>query len=221
MEQNQSVIIVAGGKGERMKSDLPKQFLLLQDRPVLMHTLEIFHRFNTNIQIILVLPASQQQYWEELCINHHFTISHLRTNGGHTRFESVSNGLKLVTVGNIVAIHDGVRPLASKQTLENCFHKAIQTGAAIPVIDVYESVREITDNSSKAVDRNNYKLVQTPQVFSYDIITKAYQQNFSELFTDDASVVEAAGYSVDLVEGNRENIKITTPIDLQIASLFL
>ncbi len=221
MEQNQSVIIVAGGKGERMKSDLPKQFLLLQHRPVLMHTIEIFHKFNSKIQIILVLPESQLLYWQELCKEYHFPVPHLTTNGGRTRFESVSNGLQYVKEGNLTAIHDGVRPLVSRQTLENCFGQAQKTGAAIPVIDVFESVREITTYASKSVDRTKFKLVQTPQVFTYAIITESYKQSYSELFTDDASVVEAAGFEVKLVEGNRENIKITTPIDLQIASLFL
>lgn len=221
MEQNQSVIIVAGGKGTRMKSDLPKQFLLLQDRPVLMHTIDIFHKFNSKIQIILVLPESEQIYWHELCKQYHFFIPHLTTNGGATRFESVTNGLKLVEKGNLTAIHDGVRPLVSMQTLKNCFVQAQESGAAIPVIDVFESVREITPGSSMSVDRTKYKLVQTPQVFDYDIISRSYEQEYSELFTDDASVVETAGYQVKLVEGNRENIKITTAIDLQIASLFL
>lgn len=221
MAQNQSVIIVAGGKGERMQSEIPKQFLKIHSKPVLMHTIEVFHTFNPEIQIIVVLPESQLPVWDEMCTNHNFKISHQITTGGSTRFNSVVNGLALVEKGNLVAVHDGVRPLVSLETLQHCFETAFDKGTAIPVYEMTESVRELSEKGSRAVDRNLYKLVQTPQVFSYEIIEKAYKQEYSPLFTDDASVVEAAGFYVNLVEGNRENIKITTPFDLKIAQLFL
>lgn len=222
MSQNQSVIIVAGGKGTRMKSDLPKQFLELCKKPVLMHTLEAFHRYDESIQIVLVLPRDQIEYWESLCGHFQFIIPHTTTHGGVTRFDSVKNGLELIENEGVTAVHDGVRPLVSQDTLLRCFEAAAKSGAVIPVTDVIESVRQIQENgSSLSVDRSLYRLVQTPQVFSTRLLKEAYEQKFNPLFTDDASVVEALGHSIQLVDGNRENIKITTPMDILIAETLI
>ena len=215
------VIIVAGGKGLRMGSDLPKQFLPMGDKPVLMHTLEVFRRYDEALQIILVLPQEQQSFWKQLCDEHHFTVKHVLAEGGETRFHSVKNGLALVNGIGVVGIHDGVRPFVSQEVIARCFREAVVRQAVIPVIDVVETVRHLTESGSETVSRNDYKLVQTPQVFDADLLKRAYEQEFTPFFTDDASVVEAMGVPVYLVEGNRENIKITTPFDLKVASALL
>lgn len=213
------VIIVAGGKGLRMGGDIPKQFLPVNGKPVLMRTLETFYRFDSEIKIILVLPCEQQSYWTELCEKYNFQIPYLLANGGGTRFHSVMHGLSLADDDGFIGVHDGVRPFVSPDVISSCFDAAATFEAAIPVIDVVETVREVEDNGdSVTVDRNKYKLVQTPQVFSASLLKKAYTQDYSPKFTDDASVVEAIGAKVSLVKGNRENIKITTPFDLVVAS---
>jgi 2-C-methyl-D-erythritol 4-phosphate cytidylyltransferase len=217
---NKSVIIVAGGSGLRMGHDIPKQFLLIAGTPILMHTIHRFAAFDSSMQIVVVLPQSQVGYWQELCQAHHFTIPHEIALGGEARFNSVQNGLSKVIPGNLVAIHDGVRPFVSVQTLRACFDMAQQQGNAIPVIDVIESVRQIDGLMSRSVDRSLYRLVQTPQVFQWEQINAAYNLPFDSSFTDDASVVEKAGFIIHLASGNRENIKITTPIDLMIGELF-
>lgn len=214
-------IIVAGGKGERMGNEIPKQFIPINGIPVLMHTLRTFYTFDPSINIILVLPSSQIATWQNLCSAHNFNILHTTTEGGATRFDSVKNGLALINSESLIAIHDGVRPLVSKQTLLNCFSTAETSGSAIPVTPVVETLRKISGIESKTVDRSQYRIVQTPQIFHYQIIAKAYQQDFDPTFTDDASVVESLGIKVNLVEGNSENIKITTPPDLRIASFLL
>lgn len=213
-----TALIVAGGKGLRMGSELPKQFLSIGGKPVLMHTLEAFHRFDSAIDLILVLPEEQQGYWKQLCEQHRFTIRHLIANGGETRFHSVKNGLALVSGGGLVGVHDGVRPFVSQEVIRRCYDRAATEKAVIPVVDVVETVRQVTESGSRTVNRDDYKLVQTPQVFDADLLRRAYAQDFKPFFTDDASVVEAMGVPVDLVEGNRENIKITTPFDLKIAT---
>jgi 2-C-methyl-D-erythritol 4-phosphate cytidylyltransferase len=216
-------LIVAGGSGSRMAADVPKQFLLLQGKPILMRSIEAFHQFNSDINIILVLPSAHHEYWAKLCIEHSFSIKHSIVSGGETRFHSVLNGLNTIndTIHCIVAIHDGVRPLVSKQTLENCFKVAIGTGNAVPCIDLVDSIREVDQNKSKHVNREKFKAIQTPQVFNFGLLRRAYTLRYNPLFTDDASVLEAAGIQINLVEGNRENIKITTPIDLIIAEALL
>ena len=216
-----TALIVAGGKGLRMGSELPKQFLPIGGKPVLMRTLEAFHRFDEKMQIILVLPREQQDFWRELCEEHGFDIKHLIADGGETRFQSVKNGLALVNGIGVVGIHDGVRPFVSQEVIARCFREAVVRKAVIPVIDVVETVRHLTESGSETVSRNDYKLVQTPQVFDADLLKRAYEQEFTPFFTDDASVVEAMGVPVYLVEGNRENIKITTPFDLKVASALL
>lgn len=207
-------VIVAGGKGNRMGSELPKQFIPLNDKPILMHTLQTFKLYTTDIQIILVLPANDIQLWRELCIKHSFDIEHTITEGGETRFHSVKNGLQLVDKDSIVAIHDGVRPFVSKSVIENSFVTAQTYKAVVPVIDIVDTVRELNDNESHTVSRDKYKIVQTPQTFLSNLIKQAYSQDYNKDFTDDASVVESMGVKIKLIEGNRENIKITTPFDL-------
>jgi 2-C-methyl-D-erythritol 4-phosphate cytidylyltransferase len=212
------IIIVAGGKGLRMGGEIPKQFLPVNGKPVLMLTLETFYRFDPQIKIILVLPREQQTYWNELCVKYHFEIPYLLADGGETRFHSVKNGLSMADDDGLIGVHDGVRPFVSQEVIAHCFDAASTKEAAIPVIDVVETVRKIDGEESVTVDRNNYKLVQTPQVFTSSLLKRAYNQEYSPLFTDDASVVEAMGVKVVLVPGNRENIKITTPFDMIIAN---
>ena len=218
---NRHVIIVAGGKGLRMGGEIPKQFLPIGGRPVLMRTLETFYSFDSSIHIILVLPVSQQAYWKELCEVYHFTLPHDIADGGETRFHSVKNGLVYVKGEGLVGVHDGVRPFVSREVIAGCYEAAQSRKAVIPVIDVVETVRHITESGSETVPRNNYKLVQTPQVFDIQLLKDAYNQEYTDAFTDDASVVEAMGKEVYLVQGNRENIKLTTPFDLKIAEVLI
>ena len=213
------IIIVAGGKGLRMGGDIPKQFLPVCGKPVLMRTLEAFHAYDSSIHIILVLPVSQQAYWQDLCQEYQFTLAHDIANGGDTRFHSVKNGLALVEGEGLVGVHDGVRPFVSQEVITRCYEEASLKKAVIPVIGVVETVRHLTDEGSETVPRDQYKLVQTPQVFDVALLHRAYQQEFTDMFTDDASVVEALGEKVYLVEGNRENIKLTTPFDLKLAEM--
>lgn len=220
MNKPNIAIIVAGGKGERMNATIPKQFLEIKDKPILMRTLECFYNFDKSMRLILVLPELQVNFWNGLCKKYAFTINHEIVFGGTTRFNSVKNGLEVIKTPSIIAIHDGVRPLVSHETIARCFNSAKEYGSAIPVIDLVDSIREVSETENKSVDRSSYKLVQTPQVFDGDLLLKAYEQEFSPLFTDDASVVENLGNNIHLVEGNRENIKITTEFDLKIADLF-
>lgn len=217
-----SVVIVAGGKGLRMGSALPKQFLLINGKPLLMYTIEAFHLADKSIRVILVLPRTQQLYWKSLCEQYHFTIEHEVTDGGETRFQSVKNGLALTLPEGIIGVHDGVRPLVSKEVICRCFNEVAKFKAVVPVIDMVESVRQITPiGGNISVDRCDYKLVQTPQVFDASLLHRAYGQTYSPLFTDDASVVEALGAEIHLTAGNRENIKITTRFDMSVANALL
>ena len=213
-------ILVAGGKGLRMGGDIPKQFLPIGGKPVLMRTIEVFRQAYPDIHIILVLPASQQEYWQQLCREYAFGVPFRIADGGETRFHSVSNGLKLVPddAEGIVGVHDGVRPFVSVETVRRCYDEAVERGAVVPVVSVVETVRQIReDGTSVTVPRDAYKLVQTPQAFRVSLLKEAYRQPYIPAFTDDASVVEALGKPVHLVEGNRENIKITTPADIRFA----
>lgn len=213
-------IIVAGGKGLRMGSDIPKQFLPVKGKPVLMRTLERFREYSDTLQLILVLPQSQQDYWRQLCEEYHFEVVHTLAQGGSTRFESSLNGLRCIPADaqGLVAIHDGVRPFASIDTIRRCFEAAERDGAAIPVMPVTDTLRLIEPNGeSHNVLRTDYRSVQTPQAFSIEVAREAFNQPYQECFTDDASVVEHIGRKVTMVEGNRENIKITTPADLLFA----
>ncbi|MBO4564107.1 MAG: 2-C-methyl-D-erythritol 4-phosphate cytidylyltransferase [Bacteroidaceae bacterium] len=211
-----SVIIVAGGKGLRMGGDIPKQFLVVNGKPILMHTIQRFYDFDPEMQIIVVLPKDQQTYWDNLCQQYHFNLPFTVADGGAERFHSVKNGLaKVKAEAALVGVHDGVRPYVAIDVIRRCYEAAATKGAAIPVTDVFETLRHLTpDGGSQTVPRGEYRLVQTPQVFQTDLLRKAYEQEFTSSFTDDASVVEALGYTITLVEGNRENIKITTKADL-------
>ena len=218
------IIIVAGGKGLRMGSDIPKQFLPIGGKPVLMRTLERFRAYSSALQIILVLPESQQDYWRQLCEDYHFDVEHQIANGGQTRFHSVQNGLALVPddAEGVVGVHDGVRPFPSIEVIRNCYETARTAKAVIPVIPVVETVRHLLSNkSSVTVPRDEYRLVQTPQTFDIQLLKAANRQPYNDGFTDDASVVESYGHAITLVEGNRENIKITTPYDLKIAEVLI
>lgn len=216
-------IIVAGGKGLRMGSHLPKQFIPVAGLPLLMHTLTRFKQAIPEVELILVLPESHQSYWKELCNEYHFLIEHQVVNGGETRFHSVLNGVKACTAPDaLIAVHDGVRPLVAKSVIQHSFQLAPVAKAVIPVISVHETVRQLTpEGGSHTVPREQYVLVQTPQLFCANLLRRAYEQPYHTQFTDDASVVESLGHPVTLVEGNRENIKLTTPFDIQLAELLL
>lgn len=215
-------IIVAGGSGSRMNSDVPKQFLELNGKPVLMHTIESFHQNEHQPHIIMVLAAADLEYWEVLKTKHEFNIAHQLVIGGSERFHSVKNGLALINDENaIVAIHDAVRPLVSQDTITDCFNAAIEKGNAIAAIPSKDSVRKLTDGKSEALKRSEVYLVQTPQTFQIAQLTIAYQQNFDSFFTDDASVVEKAGYAINLEKGDEFNFKITFKEDLKLAEAIL
>ena len=228
MEKSDYIIIVAGGKGLRMGTDIPKQFLPVGGKPVLMRTIERFQAYSESemaagrqgLSIILVLPKAQQAYWHELCEQYAFTVEHTIADGGETRFHSSQNGLRFVPddAQGVVGIHDGVRPFVSAEVIRRCFEAAKKEGAAIPVMPVTETLRHIDGNGEgHNVLRSDYRIVQTPQTFDIQLAKRAFQQPYSDTFTDDASVVEAMGNSVAMVDGNRENIKLTTPYDLMIA----
>lgn len=214
-------VIVAGGHGKRMGSELPKQYLELAGKPVLMHTLERFKAFDKSIELITVLPENQLRFWAELQKKYSFDIPHTIVKGGKARFYSVRNGLRFVDNQGLVAIHDGVRPFVSIDTIRRCFQMAEKLGNAVPVISPTESMRIVSDTGSAPINRLKVKIVQTPQVFNAGIIKKAYLQDYLPEFTDDASVLEKTGIRINLIEGNRENIKITTPEDLVISSALL
>ena len=217
------IIIVAGGKGLRMGSDIPKQFLPIGGKPVLMRTLERFRQYSPTLQIILVLPKAQQEYWQKLCKEYAFDIDYQLADGGETRFHSVQNGLAKIpdNAQGVVGVHDGVRPFPSIDVIRNCYETAREKKAVIPVIPVVETVRHLKGDTSVTVPRNDYRLVQTPQTFDIQLLKEANRQPYNEGFTDDASVVETFGFNITLVEGNRENIKITTPYDLKIAEVLI
>ncbi len=214
-------IIVAGGSGKRMQSVLAKQFLLLNEKPVMMHTLQAFFDSEIQPEIILVLAKADHDYWNQLCIKYNFNIPHTLIEGGEERFHSVRNGLLTIKTDGIVAIHDAVRPLVSEELINQTFKEALVMGNAIPYIKPSDSVRQLQSQSSKIIDRNNLALIQTPQTFLLTQLRTAYQQSFSTSFTDDASVVEAAGFPIHLIAGHRNNIKITYPEDLELASFLL
>ena len=241
------IIIVAGGKGLRMGTDIPKQFLPIGGKPVLMRTLERFREYSPTLQIILVLPKAQQDYWLQLCQEYDFKVEYQMTDGGETRFHSVQHGLALIPddAQGVVGVHDGVRPFPAIDVIRNCYETARKAKAVIPVIPIVATLRHIKaadehgpirtnghDNNgscksvksdafniSETVPRGDYRLVQTPQTFDIQLLKAANRQPYNDGFTDDASVVEAFGFDITLVEGNRENIKITTPYDLNIAEM--
>lgn len=213
-------IIVAGGSGTRMQSELPKQFLLLGGKPILMHTMEAF--CFDEIQITLVLPEDQIQIWEDLCLTHDFNHTINIISGGATRFQSVKNGLNAIADRTgLVAIHDGVRPLINRRVISKAFNQALSKGCAITSVPLKDSLREVNSAANHAVNRSNFRLIQTPQTFQLDLIKKAFERPYQPTFTDDASVFENSGHSINLIEGDYRNIKITTPEDLSVAESFL
>jgi 2-C-methyl-D-erythritol 4-phosphate cytidylyltransferase len=222
------IIIVAGGKGLRMGSDIPKQFLPIGGKPVLMRTIERFREYSEKLQIILVLPREQQAYWRQLCQEYAFPLplegagggSYLLADGGETRFHSVQHGLALIPddAEGVVGVHDGVRPFVSIDVIRRCYETAREKKAVIPVTPVVETLRHKEKGN---VYRADYYLVQTPQTFDIQLLKAANRQPYRETFTDDASVVEAFGFDITLVEGNRENIKITTPYDIIVAEAII
>ena len=213
-----TAIIVAGGSGKRMGAEIPKQFLSVGGKPVLMHTLEQFIKFDAGVNLILALPANQSERWGQLCVKHGFTAPHTLVHGGASRFMSVSNALAITPSEGLIAVHDGVRPFVSCEVIARCFDEAGKSGAAAPVVEPVDSLRRIDGNESFALDRSMFRMVQTPQVFDAALLKAAYDHCADPSnFTDDASVVEHYGHRVALVEGNRENIKITTLFDLAMA----
>ena len=214
-------LIVAGGSGKRMGAEIPKQFLELDGRPVLMHTIERFKSFNDAIEIITVLPENQLRYWCELQEKYSFKVPQTLVKGGSSRFYSVKNGLLFVNVPGLVAIHDGVRPFVSTDTIRRCFETAEKLGNAIPSISPVESLRMLTDKGNIYLNRLHVKQIQTPQVFDAQLIKQAYLQEYRPIFTDDATVLESTGEKINLIDGNRENIKITNPEDLIYSTALL
>lgn len=212
-----AVIVVAGGSGKRMGSEIPKQFLILSEMPILMHTIKAFYGYEKKIQIVVVLPKNQIEYWQKLCKDYNFEIAHKIVAGGKERFFSVKNGLSEIdkTVG-LVAIHDGVRPYVSEKIIADGFEIANKLDNAIAATKVKDSYRFFENDSFKPINRDNLRIIQTPQIFKKELITKAYEQDFSPEFTDDATVLEKLGYKINLYDGSDQNIKITTPADLRI-----
>lgn len=217
MHSTEYAIIVAGGKGTRIKSKLPKQFLELTGKPILLHTLEAFYRYSENITIVLVLPEDDFVIWNDICKKFNFTKPILLQKGGETRFQSVKNGLEKITGPGLVAIHDGVRPLVSEDIIGASFRLAAVHQSAVAAVRLKESIRMTDQDNTKAMDRSRFRLIQTPQTFSIDLIKQAYQLKEDVTMTDDASVVEKLGHTISLFEGSYENIKITTPEDLIVA----
>jgi 2-C-methyl-D-erythritol 4-phosphate cytidylyltransferase len=211
-----TVIITAGGIGKRMGGDLPKQFLKLKEKPILLHTLEKFHHFDKNIQLILTLPSEWKIFWNELILEHKCNIPHIIVDGGTERYDSIKNALEFST-GEFIAVHDGVRPLVSNDTIQRCFDAVQKFGQVIPVVPLKESLRHSINEQTRAVPRSEFVHVQTPQCFMREAITSAYSLPFHDNITDDASLLEEAGYPIHCVLGNEENIKITTRIDLLLA----
>jgi 2-C-methyl-D-erythritol 4-phosphate cytidylyltransferase len=211
-------IIVAGGKGVRMNSDIPKQFILLNSTPVLMHTISKFSHLD---EVILVVPKTQKEYWNSLCKTHNFNIPHTIVEGGKTRFHSVKNGLEKVNNNSIVAIHDAVRPLISIKLINSLITETKNGVGGIPILPVKDSIRKVEGENSIHIDKSNLFKVQTPQCFLSTDIKEAYTQSFSDTFTDDASVFESNGGRITTLLGEEKNLKITTKEDLKIAELFI
>lgn len=214
-------LIVAGGKGTRIKSKLPKQFIEILGKPILLYTLEAFYRYSENINIILVLPEDDFGLWSELCQKFHFNHKIILEKGGETRFQSVRNGLNRIEGEGLVAIHDGVRPLVNEDIIGASFRLAAVHKTAVAAVRLKESIRMTDQDNTKAMDRSRFRLIQTPQTFDVSLIKKAYQMKEELSLTDDASVAERAGHVISLFEGSYANIKVTTPEDLVIAEALL
>jgi len=217
-----AVIIVAAGSGSRMGGKMPKQYLQLKGRPLIVHTLERFQRFDPEMKLVVVLAPPHKELWEQMAASYEIARGVIHAVGGSTRYDSVKSGLKQIDKETLTGIHDAVRPLVSQGTLIRCYDAALRKGSGIPVVEMDESVRRLdAEGGSVHMDRNSLKRVQTPQVFRSNRIKKAYKQPYNQAFTDDASVYETAYGPPNLVEGNRENIKLTTPIDIKLAQLLI
>lgn len=221
MEISEYALIVAGGKGTRIKSKVAKQFLELRGLPILMHTIQAFRRYSEKVKIILVLPEDDFGIWTDLCTKHDFRVPVILQKGGETRFQSVKNGLNRIDEDGLVAIHDGVRPLASEDIIGASYRLAAVHGSAVAAARLKESIRITDQDNTKAVDRSRYRLIQTPQTFRVSLIKKAYEMKEDASLTDDASVAERSGHVISLFEGSYENIKITTPEDLIVADALM
>ncbi len=221
MNNKEYALIVAGGKGTRIKTKLPKQFLELKGKPILLHTIEVFYRYSEKIEIILVLPEDDFEIWEGICKKFNFDKSIILQKGGETRFQSVKNGLSKIEGPGLVAIHDGVRPLVSEDIIGASFHLAAVHQSAVAAVRLKDSIRMTDQDNTKAVDRSRFRLIQTPQTFDIALIKQAYEMKEDLSLTDDASVAEKSGHVISLFEGSYENIKITTPEDLIIAEALL
>jgi len=215
------VIITAGGKGNRMGSGIPKQFMELAGLPVILHSIRAFFDYSNSIRCILVLPEESMDEWKQIMESHPPGVEYELCYGGETRFDSVKAGLELINGDGLVAIHDAVRPLVSTSLIKECFDLASRKGNAVPVLPLADSVREISGEESRPVDRDKFRIVQTPQVFEVSLIKKAYQQAYRDSFTDDACVLESFGSKIYLLDGEKRNIKITTPDDMIAAEAFL
>ncbi|MDW7695020.1 2-C-methyl-D-erythritol 4-phosphate cytidylyltransferase [Flammeovirgaceae bacterium SG7u.111] len=215
---NKYAVIVAGGRGSRMKNIVPKQFLMVKNIPVLMHTLTRYHDADPDIQLIVVLPRYEQETWRKLKLSNGFNIPHRIVEGGKSRFQSVKNGLNVISENDaLVAIHDGVRPFTSVETIINSYNVAAKKGNAVAAVALKDSIREVKDGKTIARDRETFRLIQTPQTFQVKLIKDAFEAEEKPSFTDDASVAEHAGHTINLIEGSYENFKITTPEDLILA----
>jgi 2-C-methyl-D-erythritol 4-phosphate cytidylyltransferase len=221
LNQKEYAVIVAGGKGTRIKSALPKQFLELFGKPVLLHTIEAFYRYAESIQIILVLPAADFPIWKSICDRFQFTAPITLQHGGDTRFQSVKNGLDKIEGDGLVAIHDGVRPLISEDIIAASFRLAAVHGSAVAAVRLKESIRMTDMDNTRAMDRSRFRIIQTPQTFEVNLIKKAYEMKEDSSLTDDASVAERSGHAISLFEGSYENLKITTAEDLIVAEALL
>lgn len=220
------MIVASGGKGLRMGNDIPKQFLPISGKPILMRTLEKIKKADNEIKLILVLPKEHQDYWFLLCKEYKFNIEHKVVIGGNERFFSVKNAIDTIDdLNSIIGVHDGVRPFVSVSVVRKCFNEAEINGNAVPAINPLETIRindnDLLDKKTHTFDRNSIWLVQTPQCFDAKLLKQAYSQDYKKGFTDDASVVESIGYSINLVEGNRENIKVTNPLDIAYAEILI
>lgn len=221
MDNKEYVLIVAGGKGTRIKTKLPKQFLELNGKPILLHTLEAFYRYSDRIIVVLVLPEDDFEIWKAICKKFNFNKPVVLQKGGDTRFQSVQNGLNKIHGPGLVAIHDGVRPLVSEDIIGASFRLAAVHHSAVAAVRLKDSIRMTDQDNTKAVDRSRFRLIQTPQTFDIDLIKQAYQMKEDASLTDDASVAEKSGHVISLFEGSYENIKITTPEDLIVAEALL
>jgi 2-C-methyl-D-erythritol 4-phosphate cytidylyltransferase len=220
---NRYAVIVAAGSGMRMGAPIPKQFLEVGGRPILMHTLNRFVAFDASIRLVVVLHPDYIEFWRSLCEKHDYSVPHSIVSGGSERFYSVQKAIQSLvdTEEAIVGIHDAVRPMVSVATLERCYATAQETGSAVPCVSVNDSMRIVDADGNRSINRSSLRIIQTPQCFRLNLLRRAFTQEYNTAFTDDASVVEALGESIELVEGNRENIKVTTPEDMHWLNLLL